>query len=154
MEPEQSEKKSIYTYHCICSHLVVATTTPLEKLERRSAGSIGQELILPLTSSQSELRPGDTELPRENLVDPVGRHYALLLSVFTDRKPKIIARSDGFEKRWLQRCGRCKSTIGYQLDYEQFRETDSAKTSRREDVVYLINDGLRTTSRMTEAEYE
>lgn len=46
--------------------------------------------------------------------------YTLLLSLTKDRAPKIINRDDGFEKRWIWRCGRCRLIVGYQLDDAHF----------------------------------
>ncbi|KAL1969835.1 hypothetical protein VTN77DRAFT_7344 [Rasamsonia byssochlamydoides] len=51
---------------------------------------------------------------------PQQQHYTILLSTtIPDRKPTIIRREDGFEKRILLRCGRCRVVIGYVLDEEQ-----------------------------------
>lgn len=71
-------------------------------------------------------------------------HYALLLSATTDKKAQIVTRTDGFEKRYLQRCGRCRLPIGYQLDWGQYGE----KEGKREDVVYLLPGGLLSTDEM------
>lgn len=145
---EEAEPQ-VFTYHCMCSHLVLASSTSLEGLDRRSAGSLDKEYILPLTASSAAVAgQGDASAGRER------RHYAVLLSVLLDRKARVVARSDGFEKRWLQRCGRCKSTVGYQLDHEQFREPEPGKSGRREDVVYLLTNSLQTTSEMMEAEQD
>ena len=65
-----------------------------------------------------------------------------------------MARSDGFEKRWLQRCGRCKSTIGYQIDHEQYGQSGPRNIGRREDVLYVLTGGLQTTSEMKDAKDE
>lgn len=49
------------------------------------------------------------------------KHYTILLSTTSpDRKPIILRRSDGFEKRLLVRCGRCKVVLGYVLDEVHF----------------------------------
>ncbi|KAI9888135.1 MAG: hypothetical protein M1823_000070 [Watsoniomyces obsoletus] len=50
--------------------------------------------------------------------------YSLLLSTTLDRRPNIIRREDGFEKRWLWRCGRCRVVVGYQLDVVHYLTTD------------------------------
>jgi len=51
--------------------------------------------------------------------------YTLLLSLTKDRSAKIIDREDGFEKRWIWRCGRCKLIVGYQLDDAHFSPTSN-----------------------------
>ncbi|PGH09234.1 hypothetical protein AJ80_07711 [Polytolypa hystricis UAMH7299] len=49
------------------------------------------------------------------------QHTTLLLSTtHPDRKPVIIRRSDGFEKRLCLRCGRCRVVVGYVLDEVHF----------------------------------
>lgn len=57
--------------------------------------------------------------------------YTLLLTLVRDRAPKVITREDGFEKRYIWRCGRCKLVIGYQLDethYELGPKSDTHGT--------------------------
>ena len=57
----------------------------------------------------------------------------------------------GFEKRYLQRCGRCGVVVGYQLDGGQFEGADGeGGKGRREDVVYLLPGGVMTTGEMME----
>lgn len=73
-------------------------------------------------------------------------HYGLMLSTNLDRNPEIIRSDEGFEKRYLQRCGRCNLVVGYQLDWQQFE--GDAKTGRREDVVFLLPGGFVKTSDM------
>ncbi|CUS08095.1 unnamed protein product [Tuber aestivum] len=51
--------------------------------------------------------------------------YTLLLSLTKDRSAKIIDREDGFEKRWIWRCGRCRLIVGYQLDDAHFSPTSN-----------------------------
>ncbi|OJD27235.1 hypothetical protein ACJ73_01373 [Blastomyces percursus] len=49
------------------------------------------------------------------------QHYTILLSTtIRDRKPTMIRREDGFEKRLLMRCGRCRVVMGYALDEIHF----------------------------------
>jgi hypothetical protein len=72
--------------------------------------------------------------------------YAILLGTSLDRDPVVIRGEQGFEKRYLQRCGRCNLTVGYQLDKSQFEGVE--EQGRREDVVYLLPGGLMTTKEM------
>ena len=60
----------------------------------------------------------------------------------------MLCTDAGFEKRYLQRCGRCNLTVGYQLDWAQFGDENAGKTGRREDVVFLMPGGLVTTREM------
>ena len=72
-------------------------------------------------------------------------HYGLLLSTHQERTAEIMTSDNGFEKRYLQRCGRCNLAVGYQLDWAQF---GGDRTGRRDDVVFLIPGGFMTTSEM------
>jgi hypothetical protein len=129
---------TVYTYHCLCTHLLLATTTPLPNLPTRQH-CIDKAHIMPLP-------PPPTSLPvRRDQIKPMD-HYGLMLSTTLDRNPEIIQSDDGFEKRYLQRCGRCNLVVGYQLDWQQFE--GEARSGRREDVVFLLPDGFMTTSEM------
>lgn len=57
----------------------------------------------------------------------------------------MVTSDSGFEKRYLQRCGRCNLVVGYQLDWQQF---GAERAGRKEDLVYLLPDGFMTTSEM------
>jgi len=155
----------VHTYHCLCTHLIVATTTPLSSLPRRSASSLDKAYILilpsppsthspPLDDSDSEAEAeGEPSTSQEKSLLKPGSHYALLLSTVVDRKPQIITRSDGFEKRYLQRCGRCRLVVGYQLEWGQYTDADAGmgdRAGRRENVVYLLPGGLMSTEEMVE----
>ena len=72
-------------------------------------------------------------------------HYGLLLSTRQERTAEIMTSDEGFEKRYLQRCGRCNLAVGYQLDWAQF---GGDRTGRRDDVVFLIPGGFMTTFEM------
>lgn len=94
---------------------MVATTTPLSSLPRRSTSSLDKAYILllpsppsthspPLDDSDSEAEAeaeGEPSTSQEKSLPKPSSHYALLLSTVVDRKPQIITRSDGFEKRYL-----------------------------------------------------
>lgn len=54
--------------------------------------------------------------------------YTLILSLSKDRSAKIITREDGFEKRWIWRCGRCRLVTGYQLDDAHFAQGPNSTT--------------------------
>lgn len=156
----------VFTYHCLCTHLIVATTTPLSSLPRRSASSLDKAYILPLPSppsarsrasedsdSETEAQTSTSDGKRAISASRTNTHYALLLSAITDRKPQVIARADGFEKRYPQRCGRCRLVVGYQLDWGQYTDANtetSERMGRRENIVYLLPGGLLSTEEMLE----
>jgi len=129
---------TVYTYHCLCTHLLLATSTPLAALPARQ-NSRDNAHVMPLPpppSAPVKGRPVQTT-PND--------HYGLLLSTRLDARPEMVTSDEGFEKRYLQRCGRCGLVVGYQLDWQQFA---SDRAGRREDVVYLLPGGFMTTSEM------
>ncbi|KAF2805420.1 uncharacterized protein BDZ99DRAFT_368853, partial [Mytilinidion resinicola] len=137
----------IHIYHCLCTHLVVATTTSLPSLARRSESSMDRAYILPLPPPPPTHDDSDSDIdakPSASTAKPPNTHYALLLSTVLNKKTQIVMRTDGFEKRYLQLCGRCRLPIGYQLDWGQY----GGKEGRREDAVYLLPGGLVSTEDM------
>ncbi|KAL2012510.1 hypothetical protein VTN00DRAFT_35 [Thermoascus crustaceus] len=120
----------IKTYHCrFCNHLLLASTRDVHSLPRRSSPASDGALILPLPpktpSTTSTLSDSESEPEPEGLSpSPTRRkqgkrqeHYTILLSTtLPDRKTTIVRREDGFEKRLLLRCGRCRVVVGYLLD--------------------------------------
>jgi len=132
---------TVYTYHCLCSHLLLATTTPLPSLPCR-AHALDKAHIMPLPPPAPPSNGRKTS--RGAQPDPPN-HYGLLLSTRTEKTAEIITSDSGFEKRYLQRCGRCSLVVGYQLDWQQFAVD---RTCRREDYVFLLPGGFMTTSEM------
>ncbi|KAF1926388.1 uncharacterized protein M421DRAFT_67670 [Didymella exigua CBS 183.55] len=122
---------TVYTYHCLCSHLLLATTTPLPALPTRQ-NSQDKAHIMPLPPATKAASASTT-------------HYGLLLSTRQERTAEILTSDSGFEKRYLQRCGRCNLVVGYQLDWASF---GGERTGRRDDVAFLIPGGFMTTSEM------
>jgi hypothetical protein len=128
--------RELHTYHCLCSHLVLASTQPLDTLTRRS--TLDKAYILPL--------PPPPRTSHAETTDPRSGDYAVLLSTTLDDKPVIVRRPDGFEKLYLQRCGRCTTVVGYQLDKSQF--PGEKDWGRKEDVFYILPGGLVNTEDM------
>lgn len=116
---------SIKTHHCACcSTLLLATTYTLPALPRRRSPACDKALILPLPA------PSNTSLTTNTTTNASTAACTVLLSTTQDRTPLIVQRSDGFEKRVLLRCGRCRVVVGYLLaDVDQVVE---------EKVVYLL----------------
>jgi hypothetical protein len=124
-----STEKTIHTYHCICTQLVLASTSTLESLKTRTSDS---SYILPLPDLSSTSTTSE---------------YALLTNTITDDKPTVIRLEDGFEKRYFHKCGRCELNIGYSLDKSQFEDTKTS-SGAREDVAFVIPGGLVSTEDM------
>ena len=66
--------------------------------------------------------------------------------------PVVVRCEDGFEKRWLVRCGRCRLVVGFELGWEQFEKGTGGATGdeegRREDVVYVLPGAMVSTEDM------
>lgn len=115
-------------------------------------------------SAPEQKKKADEKQPEESsLSDPQKRlkllrkHYTILLSTtLPDRKHTVIRREDGFEKRLLLRCGRCRVVVGYVLDEEAHgtkskKEGDAnadADEEERAKVVYILPGSLVGTEEM------
>ena len=136
----------IHTYHCTCTTLLLATPYALSTLPRRSSPALDSALILPLGPAPS----ASDDTPATSAAGASGEAkdrfaYSMVLSTSLDRKPVIVRREDGFEKRWVRRCVRCRVPVGYVLRLP----SESAGEEREgEDVVYLFEEGLRATEEL------
>lgn len=128
----------INTYHCICTTLLLATTHTLSSLPHRASPALDKAIILPLPPvPRNDVEEDNDETASSAPPQDVNVGYSVLLSTTQDRKPVIIRRDDGFEKRTLLRCGRCRLVVGYKLDHGQV----SAEEGDREKgatVVFLL----------------
>ncbi|KAL1302029.1 hypothetical protein AAFC00_002478 [Neodothiora populina] len=127
-------QSTTHTYHCICTQLVFATTTWLNRLPTRASTDKSHICTLASTSETED----------EKSTSP---HYATLTNTTLDANPTVIRLDDGFEKRYFETCARCDLIVGYHLDKSQY---EGSKTDKgcRDDVVYLIPGGLMTTDEM------
>jgi len=125
----------IQTYHCLCTTLVLTTAHQLQSLPRRATPIQDAALILPPPFDIAQVDEGSVEW-----IQPV---KSVFLNVLADRKPIIIRREDGFERRTLVRCGRCKLVLGYHLDDANF---DNSET--RSNPMYLLPGGMSSTADM------
>ncbi|KAI9709874.1 MAG: hypothetical protein M1812_007582 [Candelaria pacifica] len=176
----------IQTYHCHCTNLLLASTHNLTSLPHRSSPALDKALILPLpspprphstttttTSEDSEDSLDSDSAASENegvsskrdssrkkksrRAKDEGLGYSLILAMTLDRKPVVVRREDGFEKRVLWRCGRCRLVVGYQLDEVHYKTTTGVAVRKEGDgiegvgrvkVVYLLPGSLLTTEEM------
>lgn len=140
----------VYTYHCLCSQLLLAGASALDNHKQRAGESLDKAFIVPvmpaeIISSTASDKEGDDNANIQNQ-DVDVRKAAVLLNTILERKPVVIRRSDGFETRYQRRCGRCDLVIGYHLDGAQF---GAEKASGRFDkVIYVLPGSLRTTNAM------
>ncbi|KAI9654184.1 MAG: hypothetical protein M1829_000966 [Trizodia sp. TS-e1964] len=136
LPPEESAPSpAINTYHCICLNLLFATTLDVSSLPTRRSPSLDHALILPISSPLTETyenaSDSEPEKSESTIEDPASDNphakkpakrrrrssqgQTLLLSLSPDRKPVVVRREDGFEKRQVFRCLRCRLLVGYHL---------------------------------------
>ncbi|KAI0999874.1 hypothetical protein K3495_g8324 [Podosphaera aphanis] len=136
----------IHTYHCLCTSLLLATTHTLSSLPRRSLdlGSPDSALILPIN-----VTPPIIEGPGKTLSS---RGYSLLCGIEKDAKIKILRKENGFERRFLYRCSRCRVVVGYELSQVEMEgntvgsdTTGEGQKSNELDVIYLLPGGMMST---------
>ena len=120
---------NIFTYHCLCTQLSLATTASLESLPKRQLDAAA---IATLGDFASASKPTLT-----------------MQALSVDDKAAVLKLDDGFEKRYAVRCTRCGLAAGYHLDKGQFGGTES-QSGPRTDVVYILPGGLLTTEEMRE----
>ncbi|KFX86190.1 hypothetical protein O988_09723 [Pseudogymnoascus sp. VKM F-3808] len=78
-----------------------------------------------------------------------------------DRRTTTVRREDGFEKRILWRCGRCRVVVGYELDPSHFEtataggsgEVEEGSSATREGsgvgrVLYILPGWAQSTEHM------
>ncbi|PYH96537.1 hypothetical protein BO71DRAFT_309710, partial [Aspergillus ellipticus CBS 707.79] len=159
----------VQTHHCaFCSHLLLASTRSIPTLPRRKDPAKDSALILPLprdasTTATATTTSNNTSNSTSGTSATHQKHYTILLSTtIPDRKPTLVRREDGFEKRLFLRCGRCRVVVGYFLDPVHFSELreDAAEGEREEEgedgdeetarVVYLLPGALMETGSMME----
>lgn len=124
-----SAAANILTYHCLCTQLSLATTSPLEDLPKRQSDAT---VIATVGDFSSPTRPSLT-----------------LQALSADAKATVLKLDDGFEKRYAVRCTRCGLAAGYHLDKSQFAGTET-ESGPRTDVLYVLPGGLMTTGEMRE----
>lgn len=140
----------MFTYHCLCTNLILGTTFLLSRLPQRAKPCLDSAYILPCPSGsldRADLDSGDFG-DDEDLA--MGGNHTFLLSL-TAEGPLMIRGEEGFEKRWPLRCKRCKLIVGYQLDSSQFKQNVATLSSgKKDDVIYLLPGAMVTTEEMRE----
>ncbi|KAM0712115.1 hypothetical protein Q7P37_011209 [Cladosporium fusiforme] len=120
---------NIFTYHCLCTQLSLATTTPLEDLPRRQLDAAAIATV------------GDFASPAKPTLT--------MQALSADTTATVLKLDDGFEKRYPVRCNRCGLGAGYHLDKSQFAGSES-ESGPKTDVVYVLPGGLMLTEEMRE----
>lgn len=109
------------------------TTTAAHNKKRKAPGGYGdkglesgieEEEVADAAPAVSEQRPATATAEAEvaeahdggRRMEQQQAHYTIpLATLVPDSTPIIIRREDGFEKRVLLRCGRCRVVVGYKL---------------------------------------
>lgn len=120
----------IYTYHCLCTELILATFQPLTSFPTRKSDNSHI-----CTTAKSSL--------------PAPQAVLLSGSTTNDDSPVIIKLEDGFEKRYHAQCRRCDLNVAYRLDKSHFGDFE-AEAGVRTDVLYIFLGGLMSTDDMKE----
>jgi hypothetical protein len=103
------------------------------------------------TAAQAE----EDRIPGKNKTEQA--HYTIPLStLLPDAAPIIIRREDGFEKRVLLRCGRCRVVVGYKLPPANITTAPTAEEEEdeeEEEEEYDDENGLTTKGKGEKAIY-
>ncbi|EGD96549.1 hypothetical protein TESG_03989 [Trichophyton tonsurans CBS 112818] len=134
-----------------------------EDRDKRHSEKASGEAEISQQMESATLKPGSRK-GKSSASSSSSQHYTILLSTTTpDRKPIILRRADGFEKRLLVRCGRCKVVLGYVLDEVHFKKVEDNKggaggTTEGEDsnvsgtgepeVIYILPGSLVETEQL------
>jgi hypothetical protein len=138
----------IQTYHCLCTSLLFATTHTITQLPRRAAPSLDKAIILPL----SPLAPQEGNAAPE--LTELG--YTAILGMTPERRAVIVRKADGFEKRLMWRCNRCRLVIAYDLNGMHYTgdghkgqgQEGDTEGDARANVLYLLPGGIMNTEAM------
>lgn len=112
---------TVHTYHCICHTLILATRRALSSLPSRATSKDGAMILAPA-------------------------YQARVVHTTGDGKAMIIRREDGFEKRTLVRCDRCRLVVGYKLDGDHFE--DGGEEGAEAETLYVLPGALVETAGM------
>lgn len=140
----------MHTYHCTaCSHLLLASTHDLHALPTRRSPGLDNATIVPLPPAPKAPKPEDDDDDDDDSAAAAeAAGYTLLLALLRrERNPKVVTREDGFEKRVLWRCGRCKVVVAYMLDESQFQSSAVKEGKRNEGGFFYVLPGALTESK-------
>ena len=146
-----------HTYHCICSTLLLCTPYELSELPRRVDPALDRALILPMGSPNPSKENYSLPLTNGNPLDGASADSpdqddfdrSILVATKLGPKPLVVTRSDGFEKRWIRKCARCQTVVGYELRSQADGEFHGRQLGK---VVYLLEGALRPTGKIQEGD--
>ena len=142
------------SYHCICSNFVLITPFDVSRLPCRADPGLDRALILPMSApaqGSEDVAPREADQALNEQLRDLGFEHltygdSIFESTLVDRKPIMIRRGDGFEKRWGRRCSHCRTTIGYALRSEGNEGPGDRSDAKK--VAYLLDDALMETEQL------
>ncbi|KAL8682489.1 MAG: hypothetical protein Q9186_001436 [Xanthomendoza sp. 1 TL-2023] len=144
---------TIHTYHCLCSTHLLTTPYRLSTLHQRAAPSLDHARILPLLLPRSSTNHAphlEEDQNPEAVKEKEAAQRDILPSLLSPnlkatRKPIVVQREDGWEKRRMWRCMRCGVGVGYEIlgDGEEAVE----KVTGVGKVLFLLEGGLAETGK-------
>ena len=151
---------AIHTYHCLCSTHLLTTPYILSELRQRAPPSLDHARILPFPSASLSIASeqanqylrdiGDEQQQQQQQTSQI-MPSLLSSNIKPVKKPVVVQREDGWEKRRLWRCGRCGITVGYEImrDEELAEDvTDGGKAAEEVGKVsFLLEGGLMETGK-------
>ncbi|KAL8666106.1 MAG: hypothetical protein Q9168_007554 [Polycauliona sp. 1 TL-2023] len=149
----------IHTYHCLCSTHLLTSPYILSDLHQRASPSLDHARILPFpsTSSSDDNEPDEqahdeTQDALQTQLKPSSVLPSLLsTNIKPVKKPIVVQREDGWEKRRLWRCARCGVAVGYEIIGEEELPGDIPGGRKKGDglgkVLFLLEGGLVETGK-------
>ncbi|KAL3428486.1 hypothetical protein PVAG01_01995 [Phlyctema vagabunda] len=155
---------NIHTYHCLCTTLLLASTHDLAALPTRQ--TLDKAIILPVAALPGHFQTSVRELDEDpdaseeapspsNTTTELPQHgYTTLHGLAPDNahaKAVTVRKDDGFERRVVWRCGRCRVVVGYEVVNQELDERvrrEEVSAGGRERILYLLPGGLQRTNTM------
>ena len=149
---------AVHSYHCLCSTHLLTTPYVLSDLRQRASPSLDHARILPFPSTSSASHDEQEDQAREETEEGQQQQKSsqilpslLSTNVKPVRKPLVVQREDGWEKRRLWRCGRCGVAVGYEILGDEEPATVAAGGGKKGDgvgkVLFLLEGGLVETGK-------
>lgn len=147
-----------HTYHCLCSTHLLTTPYILSDLRQRPSPSLDHARILPLAPAFLSSVDEQENQDREEVEDRQQQQQISLIlpsllssNIKPVKKPVVVQREDGWEKRRLWKCGRCGITVGYEILRDEELVEDVDDGGKNEEgvgkVLFLLEGGLMETGK-------
>lgn len=111
-----------HTFHCLCTTLILVSVRELDALQRRTERALDKAYVIRVADEKAQSR---------------------LLNVTQDEEV-VVEVANGFERRRLIKCTKCKLIVGYKLDQTHYPDS----SIDAENIAYLLPGGLMSTEDM------